>query len=47
VPPEKSPIDLKACNFGPKRWLQVQVYLITANVDVQASVDNFKVFWQK
>jgi streptogramin lyase len=42
-----SPVDLKACNFGQKRWLQAEVYLITANVDVQPKVDNFKVYWQK
>lgn len=47
VPEAKSPIDLKSCNFGPKRWLQVEVYLITNDVDVQSTVDNFKVYWQK
>jgi len=46
VPPEASPIDLKKCNFGKKRYLQVQVYLITRDVDVRPSVDNFKVYWQ-
>ncbi len=46
VPAETSPVDLKSCNFGQKRYLQAQVYLITNDVDVRPTLDNFKVYWQ-
>ena len=32
---------------GAKRWLQVEMYLLTSDVNVQPQVDNFKVYWQK
>lgn len=46
VPAEKSPVDIRSCNFGKKRYLQVQVFLITRDVDVRPTLDNFKVYWQ-
>jgi streptogramin lyase len=47
VPDPTPPIDLTKCNFGAKRWLQVEMYLLTNDVNVQPKVDNFKVYWQK
>ena len=40
------PVDLTACNFGPKRWLEATVVLNTNDVNVQPSMSAFKVYYQ-
>jgi streptogramin lyase len=40
------PVDLTACNFGPKRWLEATVVLNTNDVNVQPSMSAFQVYYQ-
>jgi streptogramin lyase len=41
------PVDLTACSFGQKQLLQVTVNLNTNDVNVQPTLDNLQVFFQK
>ncbi len=40
------PVDLTACNFGPTRYMEVQVVLNTIDVNVRPTLSDFKVYYQ-
>ena len=42
-----APVDLTACSFGKKQWLNVTVNLNTNDVNVRPTFDNLKVYFQQ
>ena len=41
------PVDLAACNFGPRRYLQAIVVLNTNDVNIRPTMSNLKVYYQQ